>query len=106
MFGTEGASEWLSFAMRNVRVAGTGVDFQYRKNTDSVMLETKRTGTGDCWVEFSPAFSLRTQVLSVQLNGHALPFKMQPNSNDQHLSVRFPVSGGAHTLIVRMRNDF
>ena len=32
--------------------------------------------------------------------------KMQPNRNDQHLSVRFPVSDGANNLIIRVKNDF
>jgi glycogen debranching enzyme len=99
-------ADWTSFAIRNVRVAGIDVDFQYRKAADSVVLETKRTGTGDCWVEFSPSFSLRTQVVGVQLNGRPLSFKMQPNSNDQHLSVRFPVNNGPNNLVVRLKNDF
>jgi hypothetical protein len=99
-------SDWTSFAIRNVRVAGVGVDFQYRKTADSVTLEAKRTGTGECWVEFSPAFSLRTQVVSVQLNGRPLPFKMQPNGNDQHLSARFRVNDGPNALVIRMKNDF
>ena len=85
---------------------GVGRDFQYRKTTDSVALEIKRTGTGECWVEFSPAFSLRTEVVSVEMNGHPLPFKMLPNNNDQHLSVRFPVSGGVNSLVIRLKNDF
>ena len=99
-------SDWMSFAIRNVRTAGVGVDFQYRKTADSLELETKRTGTGDCWVEFSPAFSLRTQVVSVQMNGRPLPFKLQPNKNDQHLSLRFPVNGGPNNLVIRVKNDF
>ncbi len=99
-------SDWMSFAIRNVRVGGTGVDLQYRKTADSVELKTKRTGTGDCWVEFSPAFSLRTQVISVEMNGRPLPFKMQANSNDQHLSMRFPVYGGPNNLMIRVKNDF
>ncbi len=99
-------SDWMSFAIRNVRTAGVGVDFQYRKTADSLELETKRTGTGDCWVEFSPAFSLRTQVVSVQMNGRPLPFKLQPNNNDQHLSLRFPVNGGPNKLVIRVKNDF
>jgi hypothetical protein len=82
------------------------VDFQYRKTADRVEVETKRTGTGDCWVDFSPAFSLRTQVISVAMNGRRLPFKMQPNSNDQHLLVRFPVNGGPNHLVIRVKNDF
>ena len=99
-------SDWTSFAIRNVRVAEVGVDFQYRKTADSVTLEAKRTGTGECWIEFSPAFSLRAQVVSVQMNGRALPFKMQPNSNDQHLSARFPVNNGPNTLVIHVKNDF
>jgi glycogen debranching enzyme len=99
-------ADWTSFAIRNVRIAGIGVDFQYRKTADSVVLEAKRTGTGECWVEFSPSFSLRTNVVSVQIDGRPFPFKMQPNSNDQHLSVRFPVNDGPNNLVVRLRNDF
>ena len=83
-----------------------GLDLQYRKTNDSLMLEVKRTGNGDCWVEFSPAFSLRTQVLSVEMNGRSLPFKVRPNRNDQHLSVRFPVDGGPNVLVVHVKNDF
>jgi glycogen debranching enzyme len=99
-------SDWMSFAIRSVRVGDAGVDFQYRKTADTVELKTKRTEAGDCSVEFSPSFSLRTQVISVQMNGRPLPFKMQPNSNDQHLSVRFPVNGGPNNLVIRVKNDF
>jgi glycogen debranching enzyme len=99
-------SDWMFFAIRNVRVGESGMDFQYRKTADSMVLETKRTGTGDCWVEFSPALSRRTQVVSVEMNGRPLPFKMQPNNNDQHLSVRFSASGGRNNLVIRVKNDF
>jgi len=99
-------ADWSSFAIRNVRVAGVGVNFEYRKTSDSVVLQAKRAGTGECWVEFSPAFSLRTQVVSVQLNGRGLPFKLQPNNSDQHLSVRFPVAAGPNTLVIHVKNDF
>jgi len=99
-------ADWTSFAIRNVRVAGVGVDFQYRKTADRITLEIQRTGNGDCWVEFSPAFSLRTQILGVQMNGRPLSFKLEPNSNDQHVSVRFPVHEGPNAVVVRVKNDF
>ena len=98
--------DWMSFAIRNVQVGGTSVDFRYSKTADSIVLESKRTGTEDCTVEFSPAFSLRTRVISVEMNGRPVPFKMQPNKNDQHLSVRFPVNGGPNNLVIRVKNDF
>jgi glycogen debranching enzyme len=99
-------SDWTYFAIRNVRVDGVVVGFQYRKTVDRVELETKRSGSGDCWVDFSPAFSLRTQVIRVEMNGRSLPFEMHPNGNDQHVSVRFPVNAGPNTLVIRIKNDF
>ncbi|HET6178889.1 MAG TPA: hypothetical protein VFE61_18310 [Candidatus Sulfotelmatobacter sp.] len=99
-------ADWTSFAIRNVRVGGVTVEFGYHKTGDSLVLETKRSGSGDCWVDFSPSLSPRTQVVSVELNGHALPVKLQQQINDQHLPVRFAVSGGTNTLIVHLKNDF
>jgi hypothetical protein len=102
---------WTSFALRNVHLGQVNmdqinVDFRYRKTPDSISLETARTGTGDCWVEFSPALSLRTEVVSVEMNGRPLPFKIQPNGEDQHVSVRFPVYGGPNSVVIRVKNDF
>ena len=99
-------ADWTAFAIRNVHVGGVEVDFQYRKTADTLTLEMKRTGNGECWVEFSPAFSLRTRIVSVQMNGRPLAFKMQPNANDQHLAVRVPVNGSSTTLTIRLKNDF
>lgn len=99
-------ADWTSFAIRNVRLGNVAVNFQYRKDGDAIVLETARTGTGDCWVEFSPAFSPRTRIISVTRNGRALPFQMQPNANDQHLKLRFPVVDGSNRLVIRLKNDF
>jgi glycogen debranching enzyme len=98
--------DWTAFGIRDVHLGPLSVDFQYHKTPDSITLETKRTGTGDCWVEFSPAFSLRTEVVSVEMNGRPLPFRIQPNGEDQHLSVRFPVYDGPNNVVIRVKNDF
>jgi hypothetical protein len=99
-------ADWTSVGIHNVHVGGVSVDLRYRKTTDSIELEANRTGNGDCWIEFSPAFSLRTQIVKVEMNGRPLPFKVQPNSNDQHLLVHFPVSGGPNNLVILVKNDF
>jgi glycogen debranching enzyme len=99
-------ANWTSFALRNVRVGQIGVDFRYHKTLDSITLETTRTGAGDCWVEFSPALSLRAEVISVEMNGRPLPFKIQTNGEDQHVSIRFPVYGGPSSVVIRVKNDF
>jgi glycogen debranching enzyme len=99
-------ADWTWFAIRHVQVGSVSADFRYRKTTDRVVLEIERTGSGDCFVEFSPAFSLRTQVTSVEMNGRPLPFKVQPNAEDQHLPLRLAVQEGSNTLVIRVKNDF
>jgi glycogen debranching enzyme len=99
-------ADWTSFALRNVHLDQVNVDFRYNKTLDSITLDTTRTGTGDCWVEFSPAFSLRAEVIAVEMNGRPLPFRIQSNSEDQHVSVRFPVYGGPNSVVIRVKNDF
>jgi len=99
-------ADWTSFAIRNVPLGTVAVNFQYRKVGDAIVLETTRSGTGNCRVEFSPAFSLRTRVVSVTVNARPLPFEMQANDNDQHLRVRFPVADGTNRLVIRVKDDF
>jgi glycogen debranching enzyme len=99
-------ADWTSFGIRNVHIGNVSVDFQYRKTRDSLTIEAMRSGTGDCWAEFSPAFSLRTKISSVEMNGKPLPFKIQANGEDQHVSMRFPVHGGANSVVIRIKDDF
>ena len=99
-------ADWTSFAIHHVRLADTIADFKYSKTADSSTLDITRNGPGDCWLQFSPAFSLRTRVLGVQVNGKPAAFKMQSNSNDQHLNLRVPLSAGSTRLVIRMKNDF
>ncbi|HZZ14616.1 MAG TPA: hypothetical protein VFE08_01500 [Candidatus Sulfotelmatobacter sp.] len=99
-------ADWTAFGIRNVHVSQASVDFQYRKTRDSVTVEITRKGDGDCSVEFSPAFSLRTKIVSVELNGKPLPFKVQENDEDQHVSMHFAVHGGANSLVIHVKNDF
>jgi glycogen debranching enzyme len=99
-------ADWTSFAIRDVHVGPVAADFVYRKTPGSIVLEIQRSGSGDCWIEFDPALSLRSEVVSVEMNGRPLPFKMQTNDNDQHLALRFPVYGGPNNIVIRVKNDF
>ena len=40
------------------------------------------------------------------MKGRPLPFKTEPNGNDQHLAARFPVNDGTSNLVIRVKNDF
>jgi glycogen debranching enzyme len=99
-------ADWTQFGIRNVHLGRISADFRYQKTNGSVTLEVTRNGTGDCWMEYSPAFSLRTKVVSVEVDGRSLPFKVQANEEDQHASVRFPLHSGTNNVVIRMKNDF
>lgn len=99
-------ADWASYSIRNVQVSGNSINFQYKKTADAISLEIKRTGSGECWVEVSPAFSLRTQVVGVALNGRKVAFKMVPNAYDQHLNARVKLEGSSDTITIRTKNDF
>jgi glycogen debranching enzyme len=99
-------ADWTTFGIRNVHLGQSSVDFQYHKTVEGITLQATRSGTGDCWVEFSPALSLRAKVVSVEMNGTPLPFKIQPNDQDRHVSMRFRISGGPNSVVIRVKNDF
>jgi len=99
-------ADWRSFGVQNVQAGNTKADFQFTRNAEELVLEVRRTGSGDCEILFQPELSLRAEVQSVELNGRPLPFKLETNSSDQHLSMRFKAYGGPSTVRVKMRDDF
>jgi len=98
-------ADWTSLAIHKVRVGGVALDFQYRKTPEAITVDVTRSGSGDCWLEYSPAFSLRTRIVDVRRNGQPVAFKMEPNANDQHLEVRIPLNEPTR-LVIRMKDDF
>jgi len=99
-------ADWTSFSIKNVHVGGVAVDFQYHKTIDSITLEVGRTGSGDCWIDFSPAISKRTDILGVELNGKTLHSTVEQNIDDQHVVLRFALTGAVGTVVVHLKNDF
>jgi hypothetical protein len=57
-------------------------------------------------MEFSPAISLRTKITRIEFNGRSLPFHIQTNSSDQHVSVSLPLINGKSTVEIHMKDDF
>jgi len=97
---------WKSLEIRNIHVSAAILDLKYNRNEDGITLEVRRTGSGDCAIEFSPALSPRAEIASAEINGRPVSLRVERNQEDQHVTVRFPVSGGPSTLHVRLRNDF
>jgi glycogen debranching enzyme len=99
-------ADWSSFAIDNVRVGTVALNFRYHKTAEEITLQTNRSGTGDCAIEFSPALSPRAQVAGAELNGRPVPFHLEKNAADQHVMVRFAAYGGPNVLRIRLKNDF
>jgi len=98
-------ADWRSFSLDNLRVGATTVALSYQRTPGLLTVEVKRTGP-DCTFAFNPAFSLRTSVASVELNGHSLPFHVAATARDQHVAVRFPLTQATSTVRIRLKNDF
>jgi glycogen debranching enzyme len=99
-------ANWKSFSLDNLRVGGTTLALNYQRTPGTITVEIKRASPGDCMIDFSPAISLRSNVVSVELNGHSIPFQANPNAADQHISMRIPVTQTTSTVRVRLKNDF
>jgi hypothetical protein len=97
---------WKSFEVHNIHLAGSTLDLEYYRTEDGITLEIRRTGSGDCAVEFSPALSPRAEVAGAEINGRPVSLRVERNSEDQHVIVRFPVHNGPSALHIRLRNDF
>jgi glycogen debranching enzyme len=99
-------AEWRSFALDNLRVGATTLALSYQSTPGMLTLEAKRTGSGDCTLEFSPAVNLRSEVTSVELNGHSLPFHVTASTADQHVAMHFPLARETSIIRIKLKNDF
>jgi glycogen debranching enzyme len=99
-------ADWSWFAVDNVHVGPASLRLSYRKTASEISLAVSRSGSGDCILEFSPAVSLRTQIIGAEMNGRRIPFQIKSSDVDQHVTVQFPVAVGKNKLSIRIRNDF
>ncbi len=99
-------AEWESFEVHKIHIAAAMLDLKYKRTEDGITLEMRRTGSGDCAMEFSPALGARAEVAAAEINGRPVSFRVERNREDQHVVVRFPVYSGPSTLHIRLRDDF
>lgn len=101
-------ADWSSFAIRNVSVGSAKIDLKYTRDLDGITLEVAvpEGASGQASIAFAPAVSLRARVLGVTLNGRRAGFHLETNSVDQHVLVRIPLSPGANSLGIRIKDDF
>ena len=98
--------DWTNFAVNHIEAGECRLNLRYRKSADRMTFEIERTAGTNCNVELAPAVSLRAQVMSVEVNGHGVPYHVQENEQDQHVSVHVRVVDRPAIVEFRLRNDF
>jgi hypothetical protein len=102
-------ADWSSFSVNNVRLGAVALNLNYQRTLDSIRLEVRTTGAGHCALQFSQATSLRAEIIGARLNGRTLPFHIEVNSSDQHVTVNVPIiadEGGEDTIDIQLKNNF
>jgi GH15 family glucan-1,4-alpha-glucosidase len=99
-------ADWSKFSINNVRLGTVALNLDYQRAPDNIRLEVQSTGTGHCSLQFSPALSLRAKITGVRRNGRPLPFHVEANSSDQHVTVNLPIVGNRNTIEIQTKNDF
>jgi hypothetical protein len=99
-------AEWSWLQIGNVRVEGCTLSLALRRTPDIISLDVRHDGTRACFLEFSPALSPRARVVRAELNGWKTAFTVQKNIQDQHVTVKVPVTGASCALRLAIRNDF
>src|SRR5206468_12994724 len=97
---------WSSLAVNNVRIGDASLSLRYQRKVGEISLQIVGENSSGDAVEFSPALSARAKVLSAEMNGRAVPFRVAQTEADQHVAVRVLLSPGTNTLRLRIGNDF
>ncbi len=97
---------WNDFAIHNVKVGATTLDFAFHRSGEEMTLEIQRHGSGNVQLAFSPALSPRAKVLDAQVNGQKVSPSISSNENDQHATVSASISSDKTTLHLQMSGDF
>ena len=99
-------ADWRFASVSNLNVGASTMDLEYSRTADSIQLVSHVAGKDECSLEFAPALSLRAQVTGAEINGRSVPFRIQANTVDQHVSVNVPACAGPTKLLIHLRNDF
>ncbi len=97
-------ASWKQFAIRNVWVGTTRCDLRYVRTADEISLTAEARGD-PLTLQFAPSVSLRARVDSVTVNGQPARFRVEANSQDQHLEIELRNLTRA-TVRVHLQHDF
>jgi glycogen debranching enzyme len=97
---------WNDFAIHNVKVEGSQLDFTFHRAGDDMTLEVQRHGKDNVQLEFSPALSLRAKVADATVDGKKVSLRISANENDQHATVSASIASDTTTIRLHVTGDF
>ena len=107
-------ANWTDFAIQRIPVGAasgtlaTSLTLSYHHSAGEITLEVTRHGEQRVQLEFLPSFSLRTKVLSAEIDGKPSKFEtLEPaNEVDRHITMLIPISGDHTVVRLRFRDEF
>jgi hypothetical protein len=100
-------ADWRHFAIKNLRVGESVLDFDYQQSAEEIVLRVERRRGQDAReLIFAPALLPITEVISVDLNNRAIKFLVRPAPSDGHVHIRVPLGNDQATVRMRLRNSF
>jgi glycogen debranching enzyme len=106
VFAPHVPADWKSFSIQHVAAGSNTVNLGFERTSNEIVLRAERKGEAPVQIEFSPAISMRAQVLGATLNGKPISFHVEPHGTDQHVTVRADMSSTEATIRIRTRGDF
>ncbi len=103
-------ADWNGFSVDNLRLGEDSVSVDYQRMPDRLHLEIRAASAKPdrrpCSLKFSPALSPRARVRQVRLNGRNVPFNLETNTTDQHVTITIPIPAGKSELEIGVDNNF
>jgi glycogen debranching enzyme len=98
---------WRQFAIENVRVGRSVLNFHYQQSDDEITLRVERSRGAEAQeLTFAPAVSPLAQVVAVEINNRSVKPLLRPAASDAHIQVRVPLASDQTTVRIRLRNTF
>jgi len=105
-------ADWTHFSIHNLEAGPCKLSIDFTKtieapaDSDTLTYSIQQESGSDCSLTLSPAISPRTQIASVDVDGHHTPFKLNPSSQDQHPTITLKLTNTTTKAVFHLHNDF
>lgn len=99
-------ADWTGFRAQNLRMGSATYDVNFQRDDSSINFQIQGRNANESTLEFAPAVSARAKVLDVEVNGKKAPYRLDANSEDQHVIVPVHVGDSDIAVHIGLRDDF